>query len=349
MEKVSVIVPFYNSEKYIEKCIYSIINQSYKNLEIIIINDGSKDGSDQKITKLENLDSRIKYIKQENSGPSQARNNGIEISCGKYLMFVDSDDSINEHYVEYMVNKIEEKQYDLVCCGYKDTSIYGTVDYNDFLYEKELIDKQEFMIKVLKGTGGVLWSKIFRRNIINKYNIIMDKNLLMSEDMIFVLKYASYCESFGFIEDYLYNYNRLNEFSISSNITKEYINNYINLCKYIDEILLFNNFNKEKINEIISDKLQNNIIQIVDSECTNIREKGIKNVINNIRQIVSLDYIKLYKKKFETDDKLKKPYIYFVKNDFILGAVIYSYLLKNIKRFRNNIKLNKKLVVEKKI
>ncbi|WP_434798699.1 glycosyltransferase family 2 protein [Terrisporobacter vanillatitrophus] len=347
MKKVSMIVPVYNSEKYIEKCIQSILNQSYKNIEIIIINDGSKDSSDEIITKLEKLDSRIKYIKQENSGPSQARNNGIRVSSGKYLMFVDSDDSINENYVELMVNKIEEKEYDVVCCGYKDISIYGTIDYTDFPDDNKLLDRQGFMMKVLKGTGGVLWSKIFRKEIINKYNIAMDKNIFMSEDLIFVLKYCSYCNDFGFINNYLYNYNRLNEYSISANVTKDYINNYIDVCKHIDEILLFNKFDKNQINKIISERLQSTILNIIDSESIKIKEKGIINVEKSIKQVISLDYIKQYKSSFKTNSKLNKPCICFLKNNCILAAIMYSYFLNILRCFKNNIKVDKKLVMEK--
>ena len=144
--KVSLIVPVYNNEKYIGKCIGSILNQTYKNIELIIINDGSKDNSDNIITNFQKTDERIKYIKQENSGPSQARNIGINIATGKYLMFIDSDDTVDKYYVEYMLKEIESNDYDIVCCGYKDISRFGVVKCNDFSFDlQEKMNKFTFL------------------------------------------------------------------------------------------------------------------------------------------------------------------------------------------------------------
>ena len=109
--KFSIIVPVYNVEKYIKKCLDSIINQSYKNFEVIIINDGSKDSSEEIIKKYK--DSRIKYYKQDNQGLSMARNNGVLKSNGDYLLFVDSDDYINKDLLK-VLNESLDKEYDLI-------------------------------------------------------------------------------------------------------------------------------------------------------------------------------------------------------------------------------------------
>ncbi len=115
MEKlVSIIIPVYNVEKYIEQCIYSVINQTYKNIEIIIINDGSTDCSIEKISKIK--DERITIITQENKGLSAARNEGIQQSKGDYISFVDSDDFISRKYIETFVYFIEKYDVDIVCC-----------------------------------------------------------------------------------------------------------------------------------------------------------------------------------------------------------------------------------------
>ena len=103
--KVSIIIPVYNSEEYIKRCLESVINQTYKNLEILIINDGSKDKSDEIIKSYK--DDRIKYITQENRGLSGARNTGIDNSTGDYIMFLDSDDSIDLDAVSLLVERIK--------------------------------------------------------------------------------------------------------------------------------------------------------------------------------------------------------------------------------------------------
>ncbi len=113
---VSIIVPVYNVEKYIEKCILSIINQTYTNLEIIIVNDGSLDHSENIIKEYISKDNRIKYIKRENGGLGAARNTGIENATGKYIAFVDSDDWIDPEMYSVLWQKAYECDADVVCC-----------------------------------------------------------------------------------------------------------------------------------------------------------------------------------------------------------------------------------------
>ncbi len=113
--RVSIIVPVYNVEKYLDRCVKSIVNQSYKNIEILLIDDGSKDSSGKKIEEWSRLDRRIKAIHRENGGLSAARNTGIENAMGSHLMFVDSDDWIHEHMVERLVESLDCA--DIVCCG----------------------------------------------------------------------------------------------------------------------------------------------------------------------------------------------------------------------------------------
>ena len=105
-DKVSVIVPVYNVEKYLDECVNSIINQSYSNLEIILVDDGSSDTSGQKCDTYKAVDNRIKVIHKKNGGLSDARNVGIEIATGEYISFIDSDDYVSEIFIESLVNKV---------------------------------------------------------------------------------------------------------------------------------------------------------------------------------------------------------------------------------------------------
>lgn len=106
---VSIVVPCYNIEKYIERCINSIINQTYKNLEIIAVNDGSKDNTLNILDRLKVKEPRLNVLNYENHGPSFARNRGIEQAHGQYIMFVDGDDFLNENIVNELLNTLEEK------------------------------------------------------------------------------------------------------------------------------------------------------------------------------------------------------------------------------------------------
>ena len=117
MPEVSVIIPVYNSEKYVEKCICSVMAQTLPELEIIIINDGSIDESGKILRKLAQKDSRIILLDQENKGVAAARNLGVEKATGKYLTFVDGDDYLQEDYIELMYNLAEKETLDMVICG----------------------------------------------------------------------------------------------------------------------------------------------------------------------------------------------------------------------------------------
>lgn len=117
--KVSVIIPAYNNETYIEKCLQSVIEQSYENLEILVINDGSSDRTEQLIREVQQQDKRIQLFTQKNSGVSVSRNRGIGTATGTYLTFVDADDYIGKDYIRDLVNLAEEKDADMVICGLK--------------------------------------------------------------------------------------------------------------------------------------------------------------------------------------------------------------------------------------
>lgn len=116
--KISIIVPIYNVEKYLQKCVDSILCQTYKNLEIILVNDGSPDNCPAICDEYAKKDKRIKVIHKQNGGVSSARNAGLDVATGKYVQFVDSDDWVEPEYSKTMINLIEENNCDLGICGY---------------------------------------------------------------------------------------------------------------------------------------------------------------------------------------------------------------------------------------
>ena len=113
---ISIIIPVYNSENYLKKCIDSVLSQTYKDIEVIIVNDGSKDNSDKICKNYADQDSRIKYYSQKNSGVSVTRNNGIKYSSGAYIAFLDSDDYIESNFCEIMLRELEKESSDMCIC-----------------------------------------------------------------------------------------------------------------------------------------------------------------------------------------------------------------------------------------
>jgi glycosyltransferase involved in cell wall biosynthesis len=334
---VSVIVPVYNCEKYISSCLDTLLNQTYTNIEIIIVNDGSIDGSEKIIKRYKERDNRIVYYYQKNSGPSAARNKGIQNSSGEYLVFIDSDDTVQKYYIESMLNKMINSNSDLVTCGYKDISVYGILDCIDFQFDNS-VSIHTFMDMVCKGTGGVIWGKLYKLEIIKKYNLEMDKNIFMSEDLVFVLQYASHSKSFASIKEYLYNYNRLNQNSISSNISISYMENYYLVCKHMENIFYSVNMDERKMNQMISKRIQDVVINLVEQQSININTIGVKNAINNVKKLVTSNYIEDYKYNFSTNISLYKPFVFLLKNEFIKTSIAYGVLLNLLRSLKKRLK-----------
>lgn len=146
MDKISIVVPIYNVEKYLDQCVKSIINQTYKNLEIILVNDGSIDNSGKICDKYKRQDNRVIVIHKENGGSSDARNVGIQIATGKYIGFVDSDDYIEKDMYEFLYNNMINENADISCCNRfllwsNKKQIYGEKKYYAVMNSKEAIKK----------------------------------------------------------------------------------------------------------------------------------------------------------------------------------------------------------------
>lgn len=160
--KVSVIIPVYNSEKYIERCIESVLNQTFQNFELIVINDGSKDNSQEILEGYkEKYANKIMLINQENMGVSKTRNKAIKIANGEYIVFIDNDDYIDNDYIETHIQNIEEVNADIVMSGYRRVNIDKKV-----LFKQKLLNTNWSKYIVLAP-----WAKIYKREFLLKNNI----------------------------------------------------------------------------------------------------------------------------------------------------------------------------------
>ena len=168
---VSVIVPVYGVEQYLERCIISILNQTYSNLEIILVDDGSKDNSPAICDEYEKKDSRIKVVHKVNGGLSSARNAGIEVANGEYYIFIDSDDCIAPNMIERLCSVCEENDSDIAICGYERFSDDKEIESIDTSRKEKLtiLDKDEAMSRIYsKGVKYVAaWNKLYRKKLFN--------------------------------------------------------------------------------------------------------------------------------------------------------------------------------------
>ena len=230
--KVSVIVPIYNAEKYINRCLSSIQKNTYENLEIICINDGSTDNSLQILNEIKKNDERIIIVSQQNSGVSEARNMGIEKSTGDVLSFIDSDDWIHNKYFEILLSVYEKEKSDVVMCG--------SIDVNEGKSD-EIIDIKGINIKNISidsfftyagRNKQMVWGKIYSRNLIN--NIRFKTNLKIGEDTVFNVNIFTQNRNIkiSIIEEQLYYYFSSNTESITHSNSDIYMKEMAN--EYLD-------------------------------------------------------------------------------------------------------------------
>lgn len=192
---VSIIIPVYNVAQYLDDCLNSIIRQTYKNLEIIIIDDGSTDDSLEICRSFAAKDKRLTVIHQENAGVSAARNAGLSIMTGNYVLFIDSDDRIEQNMVESFIEILDENsKIDAVFCGYKEfDDETGTIIKEVVPNQSKLVDRDKGVAEIFGEYSTMLWNKMFRCSIIDKSDLF-DVTLKIGEDelwMVDVLKKAN--------------------------------------------------------------------------------------------------------------------------------------------------------------
>lgn len=168
-DKISIIVPVYNVEKYLEQCLDSIVAQSHKNLEIILIDDGSTDQSGNICDRYANKDNRIKVIHQPNGGAASAKNSGLRIATGNYLAFVDSDDYLESDAYEYMLGMLIKYNADVIQCGFNNVYLDHVQEYvQEYVQIKEVVvfGTETYLERyTLDWTAGLLWDKLYKRSL----------------------------------------------------------------------------------------------------------------------------------------------------------------------------------------
>ncbi|WP_342470250.1 glycosyltransferase family 2 protein [Ureibacillus sp. FSL K6-3587] len=234
---ISIIIPVYNAEPFLDKTIQSILSQTYKNFQLILIDDGSKDNSLQICYRYQREDSRILVLSQENAGSSAARNYGLIKATGDYIMFVDADDCIEENMLEELVKIAKEKNPDIVMCGlYK----------NFYDKNKKLIESKVFRLKprYIKGNksiaNGIIdlfenekingpTCKLIRKKLIIGNEIMMPVGIHLQEDLLFNVKVLCFAESIYVTDKCFYHYNNYNVESV----TKRYYQNKFEMLNYV--------------------------------------------------------------------------------------------------------------------
>ena len=312
MDKISIVVPIYNSSKFLSRCIDSLINQTYKNIEIILVNDGSKDNSLEICNEYVKLDNRIKVFDKPNSGVGSTRNYGIKKCTGEYICFIDSDDYISPKYCEILMRNLINNSADL-------SIVSLALNECELLEGKiEFVNKKDAYYQVLFDNSffGYPVNKLYKKEIINKLgDMPFPEHLYWGEDLLFNIKYLINCNIIVKQDVILYYYiqnddsctnkKSINDKSITLlESCKKVIEIYSKTCKEnVDYAWLFYLHNIAFINKYSKTKEQENLIK---SEA----KKAIKNI--NSSKILSFKT----KKKFIFE--YKYPKLFKMLNNFIV-------------------------------
>ena len=339
MELISVILPVYNCEKWVERCIKSVLNQTYKNIELIIINDGSTDNS-LEICKKYQKDNVI-IINKENSGVSKTRNIGLEKAKGEYIFFIDADDYIKSNCIESMYEKAKEYDADIVKCDNKqfddekdiekqkffnNTCLYNMKDNNS---KKQILNE---MIESYKYNN--VWGQLILSEKAKK--IKFDTKLAMGEDFLYNYELYNICDKILVIPDeyYCYYYNKagmnynesISKIKIKIEDTIYFYNKILNNNYGIDKNKILQNFIKE---------LVLHIVMIANNEEISKKEKKkyLKTILQDkifekVNQNIKLEDIKFQNKRYKIAGK------YIIKREYKKLYAYLQYIYKPIKKIK---------------
>ena len=203
--KISVIVPVYKTEGLLDRCVESIVGQTYKNLEIILVDDGSPDNCPAMCDEWAEKDSRIRVIHKENGGVSSARNAALDIATGDYIGFVDSDDWIEPEMYSSLIQKISESGKNIALCSYYAVEISGERYECRCVVDKVVLDQDDyFRFIVLGGDGGYIWNRLYDADILKE--VRFDEDIWYSEDLLFNFKTAQKSNGAAILDKIEYNY-----------------------------------------------------------------------------------------------------------------------------------------------
>lgn len=256
---ISIIVPVYNTENYLEKCLYSLVNQTYKNIEIIIIDDGSPDNSMNIIQKFVLADNRVKVISQKNQGLSGARNTGMNNANGDYIMFIDSDDWIEIDTCEKAINASEKYNADVVFWPY--IKEFSDLQKDNYLFDKtEIIWSEKNINQLSRRMVGLVgdelanpqsidnlvtaWGKLYKKSVIGDVRFT-DTKIIGTEDALFNIEVFLGINSAVYIPDLLSHYRKDNESSLTHNDKKKLVSRWREMYSRIKFLLDRNDMSRE--------------------------------------------------------------------------------------------------------
>ncbi len=347
MEKISVIVPIYNSEKFLDKCINSIVNQTYKNIEVILIDDGSKDESKKICKKYVKKDARVRLIECSNSGVSHARNIGLENSSGDYLFFVDSDDWINLDTLERMILVAKKSNVDVVKCNYYNNYIDNKEQVNELNItncEENLSILDSKKIKELFANTyilNVVWGELISRKTLK--NCRFEDRLIYGEDLLFNFQVLKNTDRVLLMKDSYYHY-LINQAGTNQNYDYNVLIKKIENLNYVYNKIIDFYDEKEKISYKYLKEVIDNLrkISFTQNKMKLINEIVFKEInCENFKEACQNVNLK------KVNTKYKLSIILLKKNKYKIFVILSNILYKNIWYIKEFFKSEKRRIKRK--
>lgn len=341
MVKVSIIVPIYNVERYLERSINSLINQTLKEIEIILVNDGSSDNSLEICEKYKKYDNRIKVINKKNEGVSVARNVGIKNARGEYIVFMDPDDNISNTMYEELYLKIKNNACDICLCNY--IIVHGKSEMTCELPLAEGIYKsdeiKEVIFNMIGGEKlesdvimGSVWRGIYTKELIEKNNIYFPIDIRPMQDLIFITNYLSKCKTM-YIDITPYYYYYVNPNTAMTGYKSNMWDNNKRVCTMLEELVKKNKFEKD-IGERLTNRCVNSALASISNEANKSNNNKLIDRIKTIKIILNDNLLRdnIRKLNLEGERWNKKLVILLAKFRFSIILYIYYCFVFKIKK-----------------
>ncbi|WP_225036348.1 glycosyltransferase [Winogradskyella sp. SM1960] len=277
--KISVIVPVYKVENYLHHCVNSIVKQTYSNLEIILVNDGSPDSSGKICDEFAKKDDRVIVIHKKNEGSSCARNAGLDIASGEFISFVDSDDSINQSMLEKMLEKLLEFNLDVV--EIKPRSINNSSNSDDSF---EIQNQTNAFKRVIQGTAFSVWRRLYKTSLVKDLRFIPK---IIHQDVFYTVDVLNRINQLGYLNSKFYNYNTENESIIRSNYSLEKITIGIKATEYIITNTPKQPILKKVVNNYITHYYTDHYFLLSRNVCIDPNKEFRKKLRNSIRSAIN--------------------------------------------------------------
>lgn len=248
--KVSIIVPVYNGMRYLPACVESILRQSHRKIELLLVDDGSNDGSGEFIDSVSKVDDRIRCFHRPNSGPSAARNTGLDSAKGDFIIFIDADDIVEATIVEDLLEAMSGDA-DFAVCGYESYDGKSRGKFNPYdIRGGSFLSEESLVLCALSGMGGTVWAKMFKADIISKTELRFDLSLRMCEDLLFNIRYALHCRKGVVLKKYLYRHNDYNPDSITKLLDDDNFWIQMVVCGKIEDALINGGWSRQEAEKL---------------------------------------------------------------------------------------------------